>query len=121
MNRNAPLSSSERSPTPDPALDVIERKLAESMTQRDPNALQWPPGRSDVISAVCLIMAGLMLYLRQPDWLIAFVFACGVFTGLSPRISSLVLRARPEGVDAEVRFADPPRAEVQKSVRKKRT
>lgn len=87
------------------------------MKQRDPNALQWPPERSDVISAACLIMAVLVLHLHRPDWLFAFVFACGVFTGLTPRMLSLVLRAQPEGVEAEVRFTDSRQAEDQTPVR----
>lgn len=52
-------------------------------------------------------MAGLLVYLRRSEWLIAFTFACGIFAGLSPRALVLALRAGPQGIDAELRLADP--------------
>jgi hypothetical protein len=119
MDEKAPLPSAS-----DPALATPETFSAvptrrrvlrdasaaagRSTRQRpDPNALTWPPARSDVLSVFSFIMAGLLVYLRRSDWLIAFTFACGVFAGLSPRALVLALRAGPQGIDADLRLADP--------------
>ena len=117
MDKNAPLPREPSSDHARPGTSSIRPSgvpgdgaavvVHRSQQRPDPNALTWPPARSDVVAVFCFIMAGLLLYLQRSDWMIAFTLACGVFSGLSPRALDLVLRAGPGGVDAEFRLADP--------------
>lgn len=62
----------------------------------------WPPARSDVVAIGCFALAILMSCLGRSDLLVAFAIACAVASGLSPLARRLVLRAGPEGIQAEI-------------------
>lgn len=65
----------------------------EARGSKDPNALCWPPLRSDLVAIACFFVVGCCLALQRWQLLAGAALCAGVMAGLAPRMTGeFVLR-----------------------------